>query len=65
MYSVTLNGEFIGYTEDKGKIQSRINEYRKSGIYPGKNMIITYEADGSSLNIKDIRQMVKEMFFTK
>ena len=31
MYSVTLNGEFIGYTEDKGKIQSRINEYRKSG----------------------------------
>lgn len=31
MYSVTLNGEFIGYTEDKGKMQSRINEYRKSG----------------------------------
>lgn len=31
MYSVTLNGEFIGYTEDKGKLQSRINEYRKSG----------------------------------
>jgi murein DD-endopeptidase MepM/ murein hydrolase activator NlpD len=31
MYSVTLNGEFIGYTEDKGKIQTKINEYRKSG----------------------------------
>ena len=31
MYSVTLNGEFIGYTEDKSELQSRINEYRKSG----------------------------------
>ena len=31
MYSVTLNGEFIGYTEDKGELQSKINEYMKSG----------------------------------
>ena len=31
MYSVTLNGEFIGYTEDKGELQSKINGYRKSG----------------------------------
>ena len=31
MYSVTLDGEFIGYTEDKGELQSKINEYRKSG----------------------------------
>lgn len=31
MYSVTLNGEFIGYTEDKRDIQSKINEYIKSG----------------------------------
>lgn len=31
MYSVTLNGEFIGYTEDKGDMQSKINEYIKSG----------------------------------
>ena len=22
-YSVTLNGEFIGYTEDKGKLQNK------------------------------------------
>ncbi len=27
MYSVTLNGEFIGYTTNKSKLQSRINEY--------------------------------------
>ena len=26
-YSVTLNGEFIGYTRDKAELQERINEY--------------------------------------
>ena len=27
MYSVSLNGEFIGYTEDKSKLQKKINTY--------------------------------------
>lgn len=31
MYSVTLNGEFIGYTEDKKDMQKKIDEYQKSG----------------------------------
>ena len=31
MYSVTLNGEFIGYTEDKRDMQDKIDEYQKSG----------------------------------
>ena len=31
MYSVTLNGEFIGYTANKSKLQKRINEYLESG----------------------------------
>ena len=31
MYSVSLNGEFIGYTEDKGKLQKKISDFRKSG----------------------------------
>lgn len=31
MYSVSLNGEFIGYTEDKGKLQNKIDDYIKSG----------------------------------
>ena len=30
MYSVTLNGEFIGYTNNKSKLQKRINEYIES-----------------------------------
>ena len=31
MYSVTLDGEFLGYTSDKSELQSKINEYMKSG----------------------------------
>ncbi len=31
MYSVTLNGEFLGYTSDKSELQSKISEYTKSG----------------------------------
>ncbi len=31
MYSVTLNGEFIGYTTNKSKLQKRINEYIEYG----------------------------------
>ena len=30
MYSVTINGEFIGYTNNKSKLQKRINEYIQS-----------------------------------
>lgn len=31
IYSVSLNGDFIGYSEDKGKLQTKINEYMKNG----------------------------------
>lgn len=31
MYSVTLNDKFVGYTSDKSELQSKINEYMKSG----------------------------------
>lgn len=60
--------EHLGLMDDdkyRYKNLRKLNEYRRSGIYPGKNMIITYEADGSPLNIQDIRQMVEEMFFAK
>lgn len=30
-YSVTLNGEFIGYSENKSKLQTRINDYIEKG----------------------------------
>lgn len=31
IYTVTLNGEFIGYSENKTKLQNRINEYMENG----------------------------------
>ena len=31
IYSVTFNGEFIGYSENKSELQARINEYMESG----------------------------------
>ena len=31
MYSVTIDGEFIGYTENKSELQKRINEYLENG----------------------------------
>ncbi|RKM57675.1 hypothetical protein D6856_13505 [Butyrivibrio sp. XB500-5] len=40
----------------------KLEEYRKNGIYFGKNLLITYEADGCPLNMKDIRKCTKEIF---
>lgn len=31
IYSVTLNGEFIGYSQNKSKLQERINDYMENG----------------------------------
>lgn len=57
--------EHLGMLDDDDYRKSnlrKLDEYRRNGIYPGKNLIITYEADGSPFNIKDIRQMIKEIF---
>lgn len=40
----------------------KLDEYRKNGIYLGRNLIITYEAEGCYLNIKEIKQMIQQMF---
>ncbi len=31
MYSVTFNGEFVGYVQDKDKLENKIKEYMKTG----------------------------------
>lgn len=31
IYSVTINGEFVGYSRDKSKLQAKINEYMENG----------------------------------
>ena len=40
----------------------KLEEYRRNGIFFGKNLIVTFEADGCYLNIKEIRKMIKELF---
>lgn len=40
---------------------SKLYEYQRNGIFLGKNLIITFEAEGCYLNIKEIRQMIKEI----
>ena len=43
-YSVILNGEVIGYTNDKVTLQKRINDYIKSG-------------DGESVAFVDLKEL--------
>nr|MBQ8253795.1 hypothetical protein [Lachnospiraceae bacterium]MBQ8253819.1 hypothetical protein [Lachnospiraceae bacterium] len=43
---------------------AKLEEYRKNGIYSGKNLILTYEAEGHYLNIKDIKKQIAGIFTT-
>ena len=43
----------------------KLDEYRRNGIYLGKNLIITYEAEGCYLNMKEISEMMKDIFYKK
>lgn len=39
----------------------KIEEYRKDGIFLGKNLIVTYEAEGVYLNINEVKEMIRAM----
>jgi len=41
IYEVTVNGEVIGYSEDKSVLQSRINDYMENGSTNDKNVAFT------------------------
>lgn len=41
IYEVTINGEVIGYSEDKSVLQARINEYMESGNSEKQNVAFT------------------------
>ncbi len=41
IYEVTINGEIIGYSEDKSVLQDRINEYMESGKTQEQNVAFT------------------------
>ena len=38
----------------------KMDLYRANGIYPGKNLLFTYETNDNPLDIKGIRRMLKE-----
>lgn len=37
----------------------KVDQYEKVGIYPGKNLILTYEGDGHFLSPAEIREIIK------
>ncbi len=60
-----VHHEHLGVLEDdeyRGKNLIKLNDYSKSGIYFGKNLLMTIETEYCPLNIKDIRENVMEMF---
>ncbi len=59
--------EHFGLLEDEEYLRNalaKLDEYRGSGIYPGKNLIFTYETQNSPLDIKGIRKMLAELLGT-
>ncbi len=40
----------------------KLDEYRRNDIYPGKNLLFTYETLENPFDIKGIRKMIKDLF---
>lgn len=40
----------------------KLEQYREAGIYPGKNLIVTYETREIPINIKSLKRMFRELF---
>ncbi len=60
--------EHMGILEDVSYRSANIiklNEYAESGIFTGKNLILTFEADYAPLNIKELRKNVTEILLAK
>ena len=57
--------EHFGLLDDEEylyKNLQKLDEYRDNGIYPGKNLIFTYETGDNPLYIRGIRAMLKDIF---
>ena len=57
--------EHMGCLEDEDYRRGnliKLREYAESGIFPGKNLILTFETDYAPLSMKAIREMVKKLF---
>ena len=58
--------EHFGLMDDpdyrRDRFLRKIDAYRKSGIYFGKNLTATFEGDGAVFDMNEIRKMFEEMF---
>ncbi len=57
--------EHFGMLEDKKYLLRNLNKldlYRRNGIYTGKNLIVTHEAEAAPMDIQGIRRMLEEVF---
>ncbi len=55
----------LDYDEYRFNNFKKIDEYRRNGIFVGKNLLITHEGDGSPFNIKEIEKCICEIFEMK
>ncbi|MBO4474574.1 MAG: hypothetical protein J5750_06645 [Clostridiales bacterium] len=57
--------EHCGKMDDPGyrkRFMEKIDIYRRNGIYTGKNLILTFEGEGTTLNMKEMRSMISGLF---
>ena len=57
--------EHLGLLDDEEYRENnfaKLEEYRKNGIDMGRNLILTYEAAGHYLNMKDVKKQITEIF---
>ncbi len=57
--------EHMGLMDDEGYRlgnMKKLDEYMKSGIYTGNNLILTFESKETPINISGIRKMIKDIF---
>ncbi len=57
--------EHFGLLDDeeyREKCMHKLDEYRNSGIFPGKNLLITYESNSYPFDINGTRKMIREIF---
>lgn len=56
--------EHFGKMDDplyRKKNLKKIDDYRRNGIYSGKNLIMTFEGDGTILNMREMRVMIEDL----
>ncbi|MCR5118939.1 MAG: hypothetical protein K6B44_04885 [Lachnospiraceae bacterium] len=57
--------EHFGLLDDeeyRNGCMNKLREYMSSGIYPGKNLMVTFESSDNPLDIGAIRKMFRELF---